>query len=228
MPKETFFNLPSEKQERLMEAAQKEFSRVPLQDASIAKIVKLAGISRGSFYQYFEDKDDLYYYYFDTLRLSSKSDFESLLKQSNGNLFEAAVVYFNRWFEEALYGPNSAFYKNLFMYLDFKGTARVSPEISQEAHYAKLKEQRKSEHKEKIETMMDIIDTSQLRFSNDKELIMLVKLVTGMMFTSINHAYKQEIRGEKVNVGEIKEEFATKLGWLQHGVYKNEVGEDEC
>lgn len=49
MPTNTFFHLPEEKQQRLLDAAQIEFSRHSLQEASIANIVKLAGIPRGSF-----------------------------------------------------------------------------------------------------------------------------------------------------------------------------------
>ena len=44
MPKQTFFHLPEEKKKRLLEAARVEFSRVPLKDASIANIVKIAEI----------------------------------------------------------------------------------------------------------------------------------------------------------------------------------------
>lgn len=62
MPKETFFHLTDEKKSRIMSAAKKEFSRVPLSEASIARIIKDAEIPRGSFYQYFEDKEDLYFY----------------------------------------------------------------------------------------------------------------------------------------------------------------------
>lgn len=61
MPKNTFYHLPEKKQQRLLDAASIEFSRSTLKDASIANIVKLAEIPRGSFYQYFEDKEDLYY-----------------------------------------------------------------------------------------------------------------------------------------------------------------------
>ena len=42
MPTNTFFHLPEEKQQRLLDAAQIEFSRHSLQEASIANIVKLA------------------------------------------------------------------------------------------------------------------------------------------------------------------------------------------
>src|SRR5699024_12161721 len=62
LPKQTFFNLAEEKRETLIQAAKKEFSRGSLYEASIANIVKEADIPRGSFYQYFKDKDDLYFY----------------------------------------------------------------------------------------------------------------------------------------------------------------------
>jgi len=60
MPKETFNNLPIEKQKLIFNACIKEFSLFPYSQASINQIIKTAGISRGSFYQYFEDKWDAY------------------------------------------------------------------------------------------------------------------------------------------------------------------------
>ncbi len=64
MPKQTFFDLPEEKRERIMTAARQVFQGVPYEKASIQAIIEAAGIPRGSFYQYFEDKDDLYLYCF--------------------------------------------------------------------------------------------------------------------------------------------------------------------
>ena len=46
MPTDTFFHLPPEKQKRILNAAKKEFSRLPLKDASIANIIKDAEIPR--------------------------------------------------------------------------------------------------------------------------------------------------------------------------------------
>ena len=59
MPTERFLRLPKEKIEAIRIAAAKEFMRVPLEEASINRIVHDADISRGSFYTYFEDKQDL-------------------------------------------------------------------------------------------------------------------------------------------------------------------------
>jgi len=62
MPKDLFFTLSKEKQSKIINAAIDEFSKEVYQEASINQIVKKGEISRGSFYQYFDDKDDLYFY----------------------------------------------------------------------------------------------------------------------------------------------------------------------
>jgi len=62
MPKDTFFNLPKEKQERIIDAAIDEFATHSFHQARVTAIAEQAGIPVGSFYQYFEDKMDLFKY----------------------------------------------------------------------------------------------------------------------------------------------------------------------
>lgn len=62
MPKDTFNNLSEEKKKRIFDAAVQEFSARRFSEASINQIVKNAGIPKGSFYQYFADKEDIYLY----------------------------------------------------------------------------------------------------------------------------------------------------------------------
>lgn len=60
MPTPTYFNLPKEKREAIEQASILEFANHTFSEASINQIVKASNISRGSFYQYFEDKEDCY------------------------------------------------------------------------------------------------------------------------------------------------------------------------
>lgn len=62
MPKDTFLNLPEQKRARILDAAIDEFAEKRFSEASINSIIKAAAIPRGSFYQYFSDKEDLYLY----------------------------------------------------------------------------------------------------------------------------------------------------------------------
>ena len=67
MPKQTFFNLPLDKRETIMNAAIEEFAEYGLENASTNRIVKNSGIAKGSFYQYFEDKQDVFMHMLDLI-----------------------------------------------------------------------------------------------------------------------------------------------------------------
>src|SRR5689334_10096307 len=60
MPSPTFFALPEERRERLVNEAIAEFSERPFAEASLSQIATRSRIPKGSFYQYFADKLDLY------------------------------------------------------------------------------------------------------------------------------------------------------------------------
>ncbi|TPV96998.1 MAG: TetR/AcrR family transcriptional regulator [Myxococcales bacterium FL481] len=64
MPRETFLNLPADKRQRIIDAAIDEFGSQPYAKATLDRIVVAAGVSKGSMYQYFEGKSDLYIWLF--------------------------------------------------------------------------------------------------------------------------------------------------------------------
>ena len=62
MPKRTFNRLDDEKKERIMRAAIQEFHTRGFEQAKIEAIAQNAGVAKGSIYQYFEDKKELFLY----------------------------------------------------------------------------------------------------------------------------------------------------------------------
>lgn len=74
MPKQTFLNLPEEKRNTIINAAINEFAEYGLEKASTNRIVANSGIAKGSFYQYFEDKQDVFMYLL-TIVEKEKMDF---------------------------------------------------------------------------------------------------------------------------------------------------------
>jgi AcrR family transcriptional regulator len=62
MPKQTFLNLPEEKRQNIVNAAIDEFAQHGFENASTNRIVEKSGIAKGSFYQYFENKQDVFMY----------------------------------------------------------------------------------------------------------------------------------------------------------------------
>ncbi|MDD2259033.1 MAG: TetR/AcrR family transcriptional regulator [Bacilli bacterium] len=94
MPTNTFINLSKDKRLRILRAAKSEFSRVPLEKAVIANIVKNAKIPRGSFYQYFDDIEDLYKYLLDYLYGFDKYRFVKTLEKTDNDVYEALKLNF--------------------------------------------------------------------------------------------------------------------------------------
>jgi len=62
MPKAAFFQLADTKQARILAAAQQIFAESPYDLASTNALVKTCQISKGSLFNYFEDKADVYIY----------------------------------------------------------------------------------------------------------------------------------------------------------------------
>lgn len=95
MPKSTFFNLPQEKREHIFAQALIEFSRHPFERASLSEIVSSAGIAKGSMYQYFQDKKDLYKYVVQRV-YQHKREFLQPVLAGQGDFFELASQYYRR------------------------------------------------------------------------------------------------------------------------------------
>jgi AcrR family transcriptional regulator len=75
MPLSTFFNLPEEKRQKILECALDEFAQSDYDSASISQIAAKAGVAKGSLYQYFADKGDLHRY---LIELASQKKAEML------------------------------------------------------------------------------------------------------------------------------------------------------
>lgn len=95
MPNRTFMNLPEEKRKRVFNAIFTELLRVPYPEMSINQIIKNAEIPRGSFYQYFESKEDAFEYF---VAESSKNIKEAVIRRISsihGSIFELCETVFD-------------------------------------------------------------------------------------------------------------------------------------
>ena len=121
MPTQRFLNLKDSKKNAILEAAAHEFARVPYSAVSINQIIKEAEISRGSFYTYFEDKDDLMRYmlrgFRDTLR---KKVFE-FLEEENGNPFRLCIRLLKDWIKTGSERITFQIHRNLLADLSVTG-----------------------------------------------------------------------------------------------------------
>lgn len=114
MPSKTFLNLKDEKKKKLLAAAKKEFTRVRFSEASINQIIKEAGISRGSFYMYFEGKEDLYAYLLSKHRINGIKLLIDCLNRSKGDIIKAYEKVYDIFLRKCLLEKEKNFFKNIF------------------------------------------------------------------------------------------------------------------
>lgn len=95
MPTNTFFNLPPPKREKLLCAAIGEFARKPYGEVSINRIIQVAEIPRGSFYQYFEGKTDLFRYVLTVYAGQMERAVMSSLEQCGGRPLEIPLLLYD-------------------------------------------------------------------------------------------------------------------------------------
>lgn len=96
MPTERFRNLPEEKRQRVHRAAFEELSRVPYDELSINQIIRKADIPRGSFYQYFADKEDLLVYLMSSFQECFMEYAKKAMEESGGDIFLGCWNILNR------------------------------------------------------------------------------------------------------------------------------------
>lgn len=98
MPTATWWNLDTQKRDVIVETALAEFARHNYAQASLSAIVKELGIAKGSMYQYFADKEELYLY---VVKWASDRMLEHLERQipvavlAHGDVFTILRHYFN-------------------------------------------------------------------------------------------------------------------------------------
>lgn len=93
MPKKVFVELDKEKQDRIVEAALKEFAEYGYENGSTNRIVKDCGISKGSLFKYFDNKEELYFYLIDTAYVQMAEETSVDISKMSKDLFERVIEY---------------------------------------------------------------------------------------------------------------------------------------
>lgn len=166
MPKPLFFAIEANKRERIIIASQKEFSSHLYYEASINQIIQEAGISRGSFYKYFEDKDDLYFYIIKQVIDSTAHAFiKDFTKTQSVDCFSVFKVLFLFNLELISNGNYHTFFENMYLSMNYKIQQRLKG-IFNEIRDELLDQ-----------TMIDILNHSGLERKHFIELMNIVELI---------------------------------------------------
>lgn len=204
MPKQTFFNLPKEKRDRIIAAAKEVFSKNSYEEASINQIVKLAQIPRGSFYQYFEDKDDLYGYLSSQMFLWLINAARQKLPECDYDPFKLSEQFLPSWLEELFIGEDSSFYyRRLEMF-----HRQQMPHLKSQVLDNRLSD----EEMAKITAKVKLGDASDFDF--------MVQCISMAFYNSIRAGFiNYEATGD-ADLDELKAELLRNLRYLEVGFEK--------
>ena len=203
MPKQTFFNLSESKRKKLIESAEIEFARAPFFEASIANIIKIAGVSRGSFYQYFEDKEDLYFYLLEDKVKKANFYFSGLLEKHQGDLIEAVIELQSYFLHDLSDEEEKLFLKNALLYT----TPRV------ESSFTSIWDTQLDN--EEFKKVGELINREYLNPTAEKELLHIFKMVSALAF---NNLIEKTVKG--LSDDEAMESFKLSMRLLKQGIYK--------
>lgn len=93
MQMKLFSELDSEKQQRIIDAALTEFAEYGYENGSTNRIVKNCGISKGSLFKYFENKEELYFYLIDTVSAQMAEEMRVDVSRLSRDLYERVIEY---------------------------------------------------------------------------------------------------------------------------------------
>ena len=93
MPTPLFFGLRTEKRQNIFAAGISEFADYGYENSSTNRIVKKAGISKGSLFKYFPTKEDFYFFVLDTITAELISGLEEKINTLSPDLFQRIIEY---------------------------------------------------------------------------------------------------------------------------------------
>lgn len=108
MPAKLFFELDHDKQARIIDSGISEFSNFGYENSSTNRIVNKSGISKGSLFKYFPNKEDLYFYILDRVTAELIGSLEKELPALSSELFQRVIEYSALEFAWYIQNPEKA------------------------------------------------------------------------------------------------------------------------
>lgn len=203
MIKKTFYNLPYEKRKRITDAVIKEFMERPNEKVSINRIIKTAEISRGSFYQYFDDKVDLIEIITKTMFDESSNKAKEILKLSCGDLFVMYIKMFDN------FGDYSSQKQTMKIMRNIVDSFKANDDLVSE--YLKNRFNMALTNNE-IYTM---VDRQNLKFQDNESVKCLIEILTQVLKNAIFDVFVAGSDRE-----EVRERLIKKIDIIKQGAVK--------
>lgn len=200
MPSSRFFKLPDEKRSKILRAVHSELAEFPVDELSINRIIHSAGISRGSFYQYFKDKDDLLEYVFSDFRQVMTREIKASIERNQGDMFEVGMDILKKIVAMGSREENRRIFVNVFSYVKVAQSSLERVIADEEAL---------------VDGFVRYIDRSRLKFTSDEEVRELMKLGLALFKDSVCRCF-----ADIDNAPAIMETFMKRIEIIKYGAWK--------
>lgn len=199
MPTENFYKLDGEKRKKIVDAMKKEFSRVSFHEASVNKIVEEAGISKGSFWVYFESKEEAIEYLIELHLEKERKKSKEIFLKNNGDLFKS--------------------YLEIYDYLAKCKESKIEKNLKVNIFKNLIENQEKVISKEPgddiIEVTKKTVNITNLELTNDDDLISIMKMLNFAMRTNL-----VEVALNSVSPEQARSRFVRQIEILKKGISK--------
>lgn len=204
MPTVTFMNLSKEKKDKIIKAAKKEFSRVPISEVLIKNIVEDAEIARGSFYQYFDSKEDLLKFLLEEEMEKVDEFAKQALKETSGDIFEVYIRMYDFLINQDLIKEDKIFHQKVLENI----------KTSEEDFYV-LKNLMGEELKGpfKKDEIISKVNKAKLKINNDDDLKIIIKMLFIVTKKAIVSSFKYNSKEEA------RDEYIKMIEFLKYGIY---------
>ena len=202
MPKETFLKLSEEKKQKVLNAAKREFARVPIEQVSIKNIVENAEIARGSFYQYFESKEDLLAYILKENADEIDTKIKNKIYETKGDVFDAYIELYDLMVKKIVENTEQEFFKQIFINL----------RLSDESLFTLIK----SVKPQNIIKYFEMFDKTSLKIKEKNDFI----LICDMLNVITRRAIVKNFKGNSQE--ECRQNFLKQIDYLKYGIIKKE------
>lgn len=200
MPSSRFFKLPDEKRSKILRAVHSELAEFPVDELSINRIIHSAGISRGSFYQYFKDKDDLLEHVFSDFRQVMTREIKASIEQNQGDMFEVGMDILKKIVAMGSREENRRIFVNVFSYVKVAQSSLERVIADEEAL---------------VDGFVRYIDRNRLKFTSDEEVRELMKLGLALFKDSVCRCF-----ADIDNAPAIMETFRKRIEIIKYGAWK--------
>lgn len=201
MIKQTFYNLPNNKKEELINIAKKEFACHSIHQATISNIANEYGIARSSFYNYFDNIEDLFYYILDEYKIKIRNELKSNLEENDGDIFLTFIDTFNFIVDNI----NEGIIKNVFINSNSSVQNFILPSPETNEFISEMK------------MIIKKINKKRFKMKDEEDLFLLMEILVDTMIQNVIHFFMQNL---SKNV--VKEKFKEKINIIKYGICREE------